>query len=109
MPVRLAAPALRLAAVVAVVGLMLVPTGMCVCSDADDESPAGQHEPGCPKVRKIDRSPAPEHYAGDPAVTLAVPPADDAVAAGPADAVPAVGHGPPLGRPLYLTLQTLRN
>jgi hypothetical protein len=107
MPLRLADFIVRLVLAVGVTGLMLVPTGMCVCAHAEDESPVEQHEPGCPKVRKLDRPAAPEHYAGDPAPAAAVDLADDACPAGPVRPVVAVGHGPPRGRPIYLALQTL--
>src|SRR5262245_44256447 len=56
---------LRLVALAGIVALMLVPTGMCICADGENESATGSHEPGCPKVRKLDRPAPPEQYAAD--------------------------------------------
>jgi hypothetical protein len=104
---RRLATSLQLTAFFGVALLMLVPTGMCICAEGEDESATGQHEPGCPKVRKLDRPPVAGHYAGDnfTAETLAL--VDHDRVAGPARVIPAVGHGPPRGQPLFLTLQTL--
>jgi len=101
------ASSLRLVALCGVALLLLVPTGLCFCAEGENESGTGHHEPGCPKVRKLDRPPAADEYAGDDtaAGTLAV--VDRHAIAGPARDIPAVGHGPPPGQPLFLTLQTL--
>jgi hypothetical protein len=107
MPVRFAGIALRLVALLGVALLMLVPTGMCVCAEDENEATTEQHEPGCPKCRKLDRPASPQHYAGDASAITVVPPADDTCPAGPTRPVVAVGHGPPRGQPIYLTLQTL--
>jgi hypothetical protein len=104
---RLGEFALRTGATLAVACLLLVPTGMCVCGHGEDATPE-EHQPGCPEVRKLDRSAAPAHYAGDQ--TPAPPPVarDADCPAGPPRLVREVGHAPPRGHPLYLTLQTLR-
>ena len=87
--------------------MMLVPTGMCICADADDESPCEQHEPGCPKVRKLDTPGGSQCYAGDPTNTGVIAVTDDDRPPGPSRLVKAVGHGPPRGSPIYITLGTL--
>ena len=98
----------RFASMLAVVWLMLMPTGICICADHDDESPNGQHEPGCPKVRKLDRMATAEHYSGDlTSVSMSPIARVNRLDAGPIDPVTRTGHGPPRGRPTYLTLQTL--
>jgi hypothetical protein len=99
--------AIRLVALVGIAALMLVPSGICICADGENESATGSHEPGCPKVRKLDRPAPPEQYAGDVAVAVPLSLADVACPTGPARNVPAVGHSPPRGQPLYLALQTL--
>jgi hypothetical protein len=104
---RFTVSVVRLLPLLGIALLMLVPSGMCICSGLDDEGPAEQHEPGCPKVRKIDRSVAPEHYAGDSALVAILAPIDVACPAGPSHPVAAVAHGPPRGQPLYLTHQSL--
>ena len=104
---RVAEFVLRLALTTAVVALMLVPTGVCICGHAE-EGPGEEHQPGCPEVRKLDRAGPAAHYAGDDTAAAVLPAADDAGPAGPPRLVAEVGHGPPRGQPLYLTLQTLR-
>jgi len=99
--------AIRLVALAGIATLMLVPTGICICADGENESATGSHEPGCPKVRKLDRPAPPEQYAGDVAVAVPLSLVDVACPTGPARPVPAVGHSPPRGQPLYLALQTL--
>jgi hypothetical protein len=101
------ANALWIAALCCVSLLMLVPTGMCICAEGEDESATGQHEPGCPKVRKLDRPCVADHFAGDSTAAGTLTLIDDDRVAGPARVIPAVGHGPPRGQPLFLTLQTL--
>ena len=98
---------LHVALFAGVAGVLLVPTGMCICAEGDDESATGQHEPGCPKVRQLDRAGAADDYAGDDMAAGPVALVDHHRVAGPARVIPAVGHGPPRGRPLFLTLQTL--
>ena len=107
MPLRIANVVTRLLPLIAVALLMLVPTGMCVCAHGDDESPSEQHEPGCPKVRKLDVPAGPQQYAGDSTSSGTQSIADDFPPASPLRAVAVVGHGPPRGRPIYLTLGTL--
>jgi hypothetical protein len=106
MPPRLST-AIRLAALAGIAALMLVPTGMCICADGENESATGTHEPGCPKVRNLERPAAPELYSADLAAVVTLSLVDVPCPAGPAQQVPAVGHGPPRGQPLYLALQTL--
>ena len=98
---------LQIAALCAVGLLMLVPTGMCICAEGENESATGHHEPGCPKVRNLDRAPAVDHYSGDRTATGMLALVDHDHVAGPTRLIPAVGHGPPRGQPLFLTLQTL--
>jgi hypothetical protein len=104
---RRLAISVQLAALFGVALLMLVPTGMCICSEGEDESATGWHEPGCPKVRKLDQPPAADYYAGDDTAAETLAPVDHDRVAGPARVIPAVGHGPPRGQPLFVTLQTL--
>ena len=61
---------LRSAVVIAISAIMLVPTGHCLCSEHEDSSTSEQHEPGCPKVRKLDRSGEPVNYKPDAAIVL---------------------------------------
>jgi hypothetical protein len=107
MPLRLANLVTRLLPLLAVALLMLVPTGMCICAEGDDESPGEQHEPGCPKVRNLDLPAGSLHYSGDATPGGVLSTANLSPAASPLRAVQAVGHGPPRGRPIYLTLGTL--
>jgi hypothetical protein len=103
---RLANFVVRLALTAAVTGLMLVPTGICLCGH-EESCPTEDHQPGCPEVRNLDR-PGPAVVApADRTATGIVAMTDLAPAAGPARAVSAVGHSPPRGQPLYVTLQTL--
>jgi hypothetical protein len=98
---------LRISVLAGIGALMLVPTGMCICTDCAEESLTQQHEPGCPKVRKLDRPAAPHVYEVDRTVTQAVTPPEICRPAAPPRTVEAVAHGPPRGQPIYLTLQTL--
>jgi hypothetical protein len=107
MPLRLAKSLLHVVPLIGIAMLMLVPTGMCICGSHEDEGSKEQHEPGCPKVRKLERPASPEYYAGDPTVGAVPTPRNDACPAGPTQTVVAVAHGPPRGQPIYLTLQTL--
>jgi hypothetical protein len=109
MPLRLANVVTRLLPLVAVALLMLVPTGICICAEGDDELPSEQHEPGCPKVRMLDLPAGAQCYAGDPTESGTIATIDSARPDGPSRLVEAVGHGPPRGRPFYLTLGTLLN
>jgi hypothetical protein len=104
---RQLAISLQLTSFFGVALLMLVPTGMCICAEGEDESATGQHEPGCPKVRKLDRPPAADHYTGDNSAAGTLALVDHDRVAGPTRVIPAVGHGPPRGQPLFLSLQTL--
>ena len=106
MAVRLTT-AIRLTALAGITALLLVPTGMCICADGENESAPTSHEPGCPKVRNLDRPAAPELYSADVATVVTLALGDVPCPTGPARQVPAVGHGPPRGQPLYLALQTL--
>lgn len=91
----------------AIAAVLLVPTGMCLCADHEEESANEQHQPGCPKVRKLDRSAAPEQYVPDAGtVELVSTPAMVPMTSLPRR-VQAVGHGPPRGSPLYIELKTL--
>jgi hypothetical protein len=99
-----------LARVVPLIGvalLMLVPSGMCICDNHEDEGSTDQHEPGCPKVRKLERPPMPEQYCGDSSVAAVEVPAATARPIFAPRRIEAVAHGPPRGRPIYLALQTL--
>jgi hypothetical protein len=98
---------LRTVVIAAIATMMLAPTGICLCSDHDDDTAPEQHEPGCPKVRKLDRAEPPVDYTPDVLSLLALTVHDDEPAAGPARPVVAVGHGPPNGRQIYLALHIL--
>jgi len=96
----------RLVVLLGIAMLMLVPTGMCLCAEHEDESTSEQHEPGCPKVRKLDLPGKPVQVAPDLSsfpITL-----ENEVGSthfsGP---VFSVGHGPPRGSPLYITQRSL--
>ena len=86
---------------------MLVPTGMCICAEGDHESPSEEHEPGCPKVRNLDLPTGSLNYSGDMTPGGILAHTDMSPPASPLRAVDAVGHGPPRGRPIYLTLGAL--
>ena len=105
---RLAELGLRTTIFLAVTCLLLVPTGMCVCAEHEEATPAEDHQPGCPEVRKLDRPGSVAHYAGDNTTAVTPVVGDyDRTAAGPPRVVPEVSHGPPRRRPLYLTHRTL--
>jgi hypothetical protein len=103
---RLADLVVRLALTAAITGLMLVPSGICLCGHPE-KGPSEEHQPGCPEVRQLDRGAPVAHYSGDPALAAILAAADDDCPAGPPRVVARVSHGPPRGQPLYLTLQTL--
>ena len=105
--IRLADLVLRTGLILGVTCLLLVPTGMCVCAAHEESTPAEDHQPGCPEVRKLDRAGAVAHYAGDPTSAAAPPAGNDDPASGPPRVVAQVSHGPPRGQPLYLAFQTL--
>jgi hypothetical protein len=107
MLLRLGELALRLTITLALTGLMLVPTGVCLCAGHAEEAAPEEHQPGCPEVRQLDRSAAPVHYAGDLTPAAPIASVDDTRPAGPPRLVPELSHGPPRGQPIYLTLQTL--
>ena len=86
--------------------LMLVPTGMCICDEHDD-SATEEHEPGCPKVRKLDRSAPPTSITPDKAACGFAPIANQSLPTNPTESVTAMAHGPPRGRPLFITLHIL--
>jgi hypothetical protein len=104
--IRLADLVVRLAVTAAITGLMLVPSGVCLCGHPE-EGPSEEHQPGCPEVRQLDRAGPVAHYTGDPTSAAILDAADDDCPAGPPREVARVNHGPPLGQRLYLTLQTL--
>jgi hypothetical protein len=106
MPLRLANSLFHVLPLMGVALLMLVPTGLCICGSHDEQG-SSEHEPGCPKIRKLERPASPESYAGDSTVGAVPTPRNDACPAGPTQTVVAVAHGPPRGQPIYLTLQTL--
>jgi hypothetical protein len=93
--------------VFSIAAVLLVPTGMCLCADHEEESANEQHQPGCPKVRKLERSAGPENYIPDAGVVELLSTPAMLPRNGPARRVQAVGHGPPRGSPLYIELKTL--
>jgi len=97
---------IRLAILLGITLLMLVPTGMCICSDHDDESSSEQHEPGCPKVRKLDQPAKPIQVEQDLSSFL-IRLENEVSPATTSGAVFSVGHGPPRGRPLYIAQRSL--
>lgn len=96
----------RSLALVGVIALLLMPTGVCLCGHGD-EGAAEEHQPGCPEVRKLDRAAPSLHYTGDPTRAAVLDTDNDRCPTGPPRVVAQVSHGPPLGRPIYLTHQTL--
>lgn len=107
MSLRVADITFRLLPLLAVALLMLVPTGICICAEGHDESPSEEHEPGCPKVRSLDLPAGIQQYAGDSTLIGMALVDNESPPACPLRDVTAVGHGPPRGRPIYLTLGTL--
>ena len=94
--------ALRVVILSGIAMLMLIPTGMCLYADHEDESTSEQHEPGCPKVRKLDQPGKPVQITPD----LSSSPLEIDLEDGSANSsgpVFSVGHGPPRGSPLYIT------
>ena len=104
---RLASFVLRCITLVGVSALMLVPTGTCICDEHDESPISEQHEPGCPKVRKLDRSAPPTTFVADNAACGVALIANEASPTNPMKSVTAVAHGPPRGRPLYISLHIL--
>lgn len=104
--IRLADLVVRLALTAAITGLMLVPSGVCLCGHAEEDR-SDEHQPGCPEVRQLDRAGPAAHYAGDPTPAAILAAANDECPAGPPREVARVSHGPPRSQPLFLTLQTL--
>jgi hypothetical protein len=102
-----ASSVLRRLPVLGILLLMLVPTGMCLCAGHEEGDPFEHHEPGCPKVRKLERPSPPAQYAADDAVVTILTEINDSCPQCPFDPVAAVAHGPPVGQPIYLTHQTL--
>ncbi len=96
----------RLAILSGITLLMLVPTGMCICAEHEDEPTSEQHEPGCPEVRKLDQPgkpvPAEADLTSQPLELQSQPSATDS-----SRPVFSVGHGPPRGRPLYIAQRSL--
>ena len=103
---RLVTIALHGIVLLGVSAFLLVPTGMCIC-DGHDDSDAEQHEPGCPKVRKLERSDPPATYTACDAACDFEKIGDETLPAGPIEAVARTAHGPPRGRPLFITLHSL--
>jgi len=104
---RLASFVLRCIALVGVSALMLVPTGMCICHEHDESPASEQHEPGCPKVRKVDRSVPPITFVADNAACGVAPITNQTAQSSPTECVTAKAHGPPRDRPLYISLHIL--
>lgn len=105
MEFRLTILGLRVAILAGIALLMLVPTGMCICCEPEDEIAPEQHEPGCPKVRKLVPPALPEYFASEQ-VSLPLVFIETPLASQVARPVYAVGHGPPRGRPIFLFQQT---
>src|SRR5262245_47889163 len=104
--IRLADLVVRLALTAAITGLMLVPSGVCLCGHVEEDR-SDAHPVGAPEVPRRDRPGPAAHYAGDAAPGAILAAANDDCPAGPPREVARVSHGPPRSQPLYLTLQTL--